>query len=118
MPSKKGFTVIEALIGTLILAVSLISSTAFYYANRRNTSFANFERLATWSAVDQIERLKGGPYSLVQSGTDSVDLFGTPAQRVTTVTPVNENGVQFQQVTVQVTWSNGSITLTTYIAQK
>lgn len=118
MRLKEGFTIIEFLVATVILMIALIGTSAFFYTNRRNLVYANLERLSTWSAIEKLEALKSGSYSAVVSSTETVSLSGSSAQRTTTVQTVNEGGITFKQVTVQVNWGTGNLSLVSYIAQQ
>jgi len=116
--NRSGFTIVEALLATAVLAICLVGSSYFYYANRRNVTYARMERLATWSVIDRIESLKGGDYADISDGVEDLTLDGLPAVRSTTVTDVNESGVSFRQVDVEVVWNGGSVAITKYIADK
>src|SRR5450759_861357 len=54
---SNGFTLVEVIIATIILGISLLGGVAFFSLNRNNLSYANRQRLATWGAVYKIEQL-------------------------------------------------------------
>ena len=127
MPTKKaGFTLVEVIVATIILVISLLGGTAFFFLNRNNLSRANLQRLATWCAVYKIEQLKSMPYSdlvLITSPTieNNLPISGYYFNR-TTVPVVGPN---YTQETVSVSWVQGNLpsslttlSLTTYISDR
>jgi len=115
---NNGFTLIELIIALTILIIVIIGSSMFFYSSRKNLVYANLERLGTWKAIEKMELLKSGSYSDIVAKTESISLGGTPAQRVTTVQNISEDGANFKSVKVEVKWANDSVSLTTYIAEK
>lgn len=111
---------VEVLLATVILAIGLIGTSAFFYANRRNLYNARLERYATWSAVERMEHLKGKPYSSLGEGTEIEEVMlgdnVLPAERTTTIVFVDEDDITFKSVNVEVAWGEDrEISLTTYI---
>jgi len=120
---KKGFTIIEVMIASLILLISLVGGTVFFFSNRRNLVYATRERLAMWSALYKVEELKGRDYSAVNPGSENISLSGISAQRITTVEEIDadeppDGTADYKQVMVKVNWGNGETSLVTFIAPK
>ncbi len=115
--SKTGFTLLEVMLALVILAIAIIGTSMFFYANRRNLHQARIQRQATWSAVEGMETWKGKPYHLLIDGVyeDSVEFKDISAGRTTTIETVTENGVTYKMITVEVIWNHGDVSLATYL---
>ena len=113
-----GFTLIEILVSLTILIIVIIGTSMFFYSSRKNLLYANLERLGTWKAVEKMELLKSSSYSNIINQTENISLDETSAQRITSVQNIDENGVTFKLVKVEVNWGTGDVFLTTYIAEK
>ncbi|MCM8770233.1 MAG: prepilin-type N-terminal cleavage/methylation domain-containing protein [Candidatus Omnitrophica bacterium] len=99
-----GFTIIEFLLAFVILSIALIAASVFPYASSKNLHQADTSRLATWKAIEKIERIKGSDYSLIQDETESITIGNISAQRITSV---SENvSPSYKIVNVKVTWGN------------
>ncbi|MCM8758652.1 MAG: prepilin-type N-terminal cleavage/methylation domain-containing protein [Candidatus Omnitrophica bacterium] len=111
----KGFTIIEFLLAFLIIGIALIGGSAFYFASSKTLVKADITRLATWKAIEKIEKLKATDYSLIQNETENITIGNVQAQRITTV---SENpSPQWKEITVEVRWQRNSISLSTIIAR-
>ena len=119
---NKGFTLVEVIIATIILILSLLGGVAFFNLNRNNLSYANYQRLATWAAIYKIEELKSMPYP--PAGTsDTWQYKSVTFTRVPTI--VNDPTGNYKQATVSVSWVQKSfpssltkLSLTTYISER
>ena len=120
----KGFTIVEVTIASLILLISLVGGTVFFFSNRRNLVYATRERLAMWAAMYKMEELKGEDYDKISIGeeTEDITLSGFPAERITEVVEIDEDEppdeADYKKVTVKVDWADGETSLVTYIAPK
>ena len=118
LKSKAGFTIIEVVLSSITLVVSLLGGVVFLSANRNNLSYASLQRLATWGAVYKIEQLKSMDYSaLPVSGTENLTISGKSFTRKTTITDISGN---YKQATVEMGWVQDKfpVSLTTYISDK
>jgi prepilin-type N-terminal cleavage/methylation domain-containing protein len=124
MKKNYGFTLVEVLLATVILAIGLIGTSAFFYANRRNLYNARLERYATWSAIEKMEMIKGLDYDAIEEGPPKDEDIGDrdnpiTATVTTTIAPVEENGISYKSVNVTVSWPQGEnnkeVSLSTYI---
>ncbi|MCM8788666.1 MAG: prepilin-type N-terminal cleavage/methylation domain-containing protein [Candidatus Omnitrophica bacterium] len=112
---QKGFTIFEFLIAFVIIGIALIGGSAFYYVSSKTLVKADITRLATWKAIEKMEKVKGLDYSAIQNETENITVGNVQATRITTV---NENpSPQWKEVTVQVIWSGGNISLSTIVAR-
>jgi len=111
---------IEVLIASLILLISVIGGVAFFSANHANLIYSTQQRLAIWSAADKLEELKGADYNSLNSEIENITLSKYTAQRTTTVVDIDEDGggTDYKEVTVEVDWGEGNDALVTYITPK
>lgn len=119
MHKKAGFTLVEVIVATIVLVISIIGGTAFFFLNRNNLSYANRQRLATWAAVYKIEQLKSMNYSDLPTAdeTENPTISEYSFTRTTTITDISGH---YKQADVSVSWVQGNLpsSLTTYIAEK
>jgi len=118
---KSGFTLIEVILASIILIISILGGTAFFSINRKSLVFATCQRLATWSAIYKIEELKSMDYAalaLLPSPTteNNLSISGKFFQRKTTISDIGG----YKQVTVAMDWGQGNfpVSLTTYISDR
>lgn len=118
-PSKRGFTILEVLLSVAVLAVSLIGGSALFYANQRNLTDADFQRLMTWKAVERMEAVKTRSYGLLdgENGTESITISGVPATRTTIVQTITESGAEYKRITVDVACRGKTVSMDTYITR-
>ena len=113
-----GFTIIEVLLSTIILAISLVGGTLLFSANRKNLTYAAYQTLATWSGVSKLEELKSADYSSLINGItiETPVISGHNFQRKTTIKDVSG----YKEVNVEVDWGKGTfpVSLTTYVSEK
>ncbi|HNS32871.1 MAG TPA: type II secretion system protein [bacterium] len=125
MKKKKGFTIVEILVATAILATSIIGTSAFFYLNRKNFFNADLKNQATWAAVERMEYLKGKQYSELEEDAEFLEedpiTLGEnrTAERTSEISEVDEEGILYKKITVEVTWNDDKekVSLVTYIAE-
>jgi prepilin-type N-terminal cleavage/methylation domain-containing protein len=111
--NKKGFTLIETLIGLVILAIGLLAIAGMHVNSIKSNMFSNHVNQATIFAQDKLEELKNLTYGLLNS-QDYVPITGTVFSRKYDV--VEDVGNAMKTITVTVKWtdlSDHSISLST-----
>ena len=114
-----GFTLVEVLIAIAIAAIAILGAGAIYTLTRVESIKAECQRLAIWSAVSKMEEIKArSSFESVSSETEQIVLkpLTINATRVITVTTLTDD--LLKNVTVQVSWPGGTVSLTSYIANK
>ncbi|MDP3028876.1 MAG: type IV pilus modification protein PilV [Deltaproteobacteria bacterium] len=120
--NNKGFTLIEVLIATLVLAIGLLSLATLAGTVIRGNSFSNKMTTATTLAQDKMEEIKGLVYD--NAGTAAgTENYGSITnynsyKRVTTVA-ANTPGSGMKEVTVTAFWDadTHSVDLKTILAE-
>ena len=118
LPKRNGFTLIECLVGLVILAVGLLAIAGMMVTSVKGNYFSNHLTQASYVAQDRLEFLKTIPI------TDGALTAGTYAEQ-----PVIISGVTFNRsytvvdgtgtlktITYTVTWNDGrdhSVSFTT-----
>ncbi|MFA5393181.1 MAG: prepilin-type N-terminal cleavage/methylation domain-containing protein [Candidatus Ratteibacteria bacterium] len=119
---KKGFTIVEVIIATIILVISLLGGVAFFSLNRNNLSYADCQRLANWTAIYKIEQLKSMDYPPTITFDPTWQYKGKTFTRTTTSNTITEDptGNFIRAYTVSVNWGEATppVSLTTYISEK
>jgi len=123
---KNGFTIIEVVVASIILIISLLGGVIFLSANRSNLAYASQQRLATWGAIYKIEQLESATYAdtnpLLYVGTTSEPSLVISGKSFTRTTAISypETGKDYKQAIVSVSWPQGKapVSLTTYISDK
>ena len=114
-----GFTIIEVLLSTIILAICLIGGAFFFSANRKNLIYATYQRLAGWSGISKLEELKSADYSLLTDTitVEGLTISGHTFQRRTTIEDIDG---KYKEVKVEMDWGKGTfpVSLTTRISEK
>ncbi len=115
---KKGFSLIEVMIGIIFLAIGLLAVAGMQATSVRGNFFSNNVMLATYVAQDRLEFLKSLPLTscpvnagqsyndgTAQVSSDSFkSLVFNRSYTVTTVTNPNGNYLRIDYV---VTWNDG-----------
>jgi type IV pilus assembly protein PilV len=116
--NTKGFTLIEVLVGLIILAVGLLGVAGMQLTSVKGNSFSNNLTQASYVAQDRIEHLKNLPitspiFASTQTYTESqVDISGQKFNRSYRITV---NGT-LRTIIYTVTWFDGvnhSVSFTT-----
>ena len=115
---KKGFSLVEVLIGMIFLAIGLLAVAGMQATSVRGNFFSNNLMLATYAAQDRLEFLKSLPMTssyLTQGSHED----GTPPEfstssfkslvfnRSYTVTTVNDLNGNYLRIDYVVTWNDG-----------
>ena len=121
--NKRGFTLIEVLIGLVILAIGLLGIAGMQASSVKGNFFSNNLTEATYIAKDRLELLKTLPFGdgalsvSTRSDGTTPGSSGIAFNRTYTVT---QDGTGFKTITYQVAWNDGvarAITFTTIRSQ-
>lgn len=113
---KSGFTIIEMLIGLVILAIGMLAVAALQTTSIQGNYFSSSLMQACYVAQDRIEYLKNLPYTDAALGagdrpdgsTRVPDLPGGMVfHRSYMVTPVNETHGEYLRIDYAVAWNDG-----------
>ncbi len=74
--NESGFTIIETMAATLIMAVAFLGLAGVHVMSSRAQSLGNSQGLATFVANEQIELMRRSTFANVISGTSNVELEG------------------------------------------
>lgn len=117
--NNKGFTLIEVLIGLVILAIGLLAVAGMQITSIKGNTFSNNLTQATVFAQDKLEYLKNLPYTHadLSVGTKNEAISGTIFSRLWEVTDTTST---MKMITVTVQWTDRvdhSISLSTIRAK-
>jgi prepilin-type N-terminal cleavage/methylation domain-containing protein len=129
MPSKKGFTLIEVIIATLLLTVALLGLAAVTSTVIRGNSFSQTLTLATTLAKDKMEETKGTIYDNLNTGattdyanSDGSAAGGSTGSFYTRTLTIGAAANNVKTVSVTVTWNwlrlGHTVTLNTLRAKR
>lgn len=116
-PNHHGFTLIEVLIGLVILAIGLLAVAGMQLISIKGNYFSSSLTQATILAQDKMEELKNLPYANLSSGQDTKNQSGTTFLRQFTMLDTTS---AIKTITVTVHWTDKvghSISLTTLRAK-
>ena len=104
-----GFSLIETVVALVMLAISIVGGVVVLAASRRIIVQANFARLATWSAVYQVEHLKTVSFDYLLFRADQPPeteplAWATNATRTTEITRFEALIDNLLAVRVEVDW--------------
>ncbi|MFW6457083.1 MAG: type IV pilus modification PilV family protein [Planctomycetota bacterium] len=115
--TTRHFSLVEVIVASVILLITVVGIPSFYFANRRNLRRSHLKRLATWQATYKMEELKAQGYDGINTDSDTVELDNVTADRNWVVEPC-DGELDCKKVTVIVSWGeNNSTSLVTIIAQ-
>ena len=106
--NRKGFTLIEVLVGLVILAVGLLAIAGMLLTSVKGNYFSNHLTQAGYIAQDRLEFLKTIPISdpLLSSGTHPEAPVTSSGQVFSRSFTVVVNG-NLRTITYTVTWNDG-----------
>ncbi len=106
------------MLALVVLAIAVVGTASFFYANRRNLQNARIKRTATWAVLEKMEEYRGLPYSNLADGTfeDEVELGDITADRKATIATITEGAVTYKQLVVELSWDSQTVALTTYLS--
>lgn len=116
---NKGFSLLELLIGLLILAIGLLAIAALQTTSVRGNFFSHNLMQATYIAQDRMEFLKNIPYlpntGGLRFGNQSDGIVRVPDlpggmvfNRSYNVTEVNDPNGNYLRIDYTVTWNDGT----------
>lgn len=117
---KKGLTLIEVLLASVMIALGFIAGSVFYYANRKNLYNARLERYATWAAIKSMEEIKGMSNLTEEEKREAITLgeYNIPAERIISITE-DENDDLIWKIQVMIRWGeNSEVSLYTYLPKQ
>jgi type IV pilus assembly protein PilV len=122
LQNKKGFTLIEVLIATLVLAIGLLSLATLAGTVIRGNSFSNKMTTATTLAQDKMEEIKrlGYDNAGTAAGTENYgSIAGYSAYKRVTTVATGSPATGMKTVTVTVSWDADahSVALKTILAE-
>jgi prepilin-type N-terminal cleavage/methylation domain-containing protein len=106
--SKKGFTLIEVMIGLIFLAIGLLAIGALQITSTRGNFFSNNLMQATYVAQDRLEFLKNLPFDSpkIQDGSSDSGTAPIPGVVFNWSYKVVANG-DVRTINLTVTWNDG-----------
>ena len=81
-----GFTIIETMAASLIMAIAFLGLASVHALSIRAHSLGNNQGLATLLANEQIERMRRSSFAEITGATENVEVEGVPFEVVRTVT--------------------------------
>jgi len=115
--NNKGFSLIEVLVGLVILAIGLLAIAGMQITAIKGNYFSKSLTEATVLAQDKMEELKNLSYASLSTGTDTKTVSGTTFARQFTVVDTTST---MKTINVTVQWTdrvNHSISLSTIRAK-
>ena len=97
---ERGFTIIETMAASLIMAVAFLGLAGVHALSSRAQSLGNNQGLATFIANEQIELMRRSAFSAVVSNVETVEMEG---QRFTVVRAVTDSDLS-KRITIVVFW--------------
>ena len=101
LSNQQGFTIVETMAATLIMAVAFLGLAGVHAVSSGAQSLGNNQGLATFIANEQIEKMRRGSFSEVVTSAEMVDVQGVSF----TVARIVENSNLSKRVSVLVVWS-------------
>ena len=111
--NNSGFTLVEMLMAMLVFTVVMLFGFSFFEFGRKAISKAEKKEIAIEIASGKLETAKAGLYGLIVNESNSEIIEGCTYYCQLTVT----DNVSYKIIQETVTWINGSVGLTTIIAE-
>jgi len=111
-PGQAGFTLVEVLVATVLMAVALIVIASVFPAGRLSQKKAEYLAIAASVAQDKMEHLRGAEFESVQVGTTSATDPRLPDGNTLTteITYFPTSGdPDLKKVRVAVRWPGGAV---------
>lgn len=123
--NKRGFSLIEVLIGLVLLAIGLLAIAGMQITAVKGNFFSHYLTQASYAAQDRLEFLDNLPIddAQLQPGNHNdgtVPISGITFNRTYTVTVVNDPSGSYNIINYTVAWNDGvnrNITLSTIRSQ-
>jgi len=90
--AQNGFTLIEALLSTVIIAVSVMAVSAAFYGGFENLRDEGRLLEKVNHATGKMDELIATEFTIITSGTDQVNVGGEQIQRQWQATPTDVDG--------------------------
>ena len=101
LSNQQGFTIVETMAATLIMAVAFLGLAGVHAVSSGAQSLGNNQGLATFIANEQIEKMRRGSFAEVVTSAEMVDVQGVSF----TVARIVESSNLSKRVSVLVVWS-------------
>ena len=110
---KKGFTIVEALISILILAIAMAAGMMLYFTADEHSALGLHKKMATEMASKTMEDLVNRSFNSLNGLNESSSVtFGSiyTANYTATSTPITESGKTYLQIDLTTTWTEAGKT--------
>jgi len=108
--NKKGFTLIEVLVGLILLAIGLLAIAGMQITSVRGNFFSHYLTQASYVAQDRLEFLDNLPYDSAQLQAGNYNEGSTTVSGIVfnrSYTVVNDAG-GYRIINYTVTWNDGA----------
>jgi len=108
--NQKGFSILEVLIGFIILAIGLLAIAALQTTSVKGNYFSNNLMQATYIAQDRLEYLKNVSFDSLSSGNFSEDpiiVRGMTFNRSYNITKTSDHNGDYYRIDYTVWWNDG-----------
>lgn len=108
--NQKGFSILEVLIGFIILAIGLLAIAALQTTSVKGNYFSNNLMQATYIAQDRLEYLKNVSFDSLSSGNfseDPITIRGMAFNRSYNITKISDSNGDYYRIDYTVWWNDG-----------
>ncbi len=127
MSSQSGFTLVELMVASVMLSISLLAILSVFTTSRSSQTYAAALQQAYTIADSEIERQRALDFASLIAGTTTTTQRGLPGgSMIVKVEPYPSGSIQYlRRITVTVSWSTqseairktGSVTEETLVAR-